>query len=301
MLSGLLGAPVAACAVGGAEDGTATGLPNGLPEDPDGSLVDVRAGGREGGARADGSDESSTEPPPPPPGPDGSSGDAGPDAPPTFACAQTVDFESGASGFTHQASDGYQNNTTWPFDSWAVGAAANGLGCRSGTSCWATGLTENYVQCQRAELRSPAIDLTTCAAAGTVKVVFQHAYAFWTGAYGGTTWFDGGIVEISGDNGATWVAAEGLPTSGTVKINPSQTSSYACYQTPFRVDGKAGFVGTAGWASAEFVVPTVLRTSQFAIRFSYGSGVSFKTTSPATSKLHTAAGWHIDDVQITAQ
>ena len=182
---------------------------------------------------------------------------------------------------------------------WQHGVAGNTLGCHSGTKCFAAQLTDNYVQCQRAELRSPAMDLTTCAAASSVKLVFQHAFVFWTGAYNSTTWFDGGIVEISGDGGATWQLA---PGPGMVKINPRRGSSYVCTTDPFYVDGKAGYVASgAAWQAVQIDVPPALRTNKFRVRFAYASGVSYATTDPATSQLHTAPGWHIDDVQIVAQ
>ncbi len=306
----LLGAPLAAlfvaCAVGtGDEPGAAD--PTGAPE-VDASTTDASTADRsvlpadDAGADGGGGIRDSA------PAPDGSvtadsGGDSGGDSGTIYACTGTVDFESGAAGYTHHAMDGYDNTAdNWPLDEWATGAAANGLGCHSGTSCFATSLTQNYVQCARGWLRSPAIDLTTCASAGAVKVAFQHAYAFWTGAYNGTTWYDGGIVEISGDGGSTWQLAPGIATTGTVAINPDRGSSYACFGNPFYVSGKAGFVGqSSGWQAVEITIPAALRTSKFMIRFAYAAGVSYPTTSQSTSRLHTAAGWHVDDVQIVAQ
>ena len=301
----------AACAVGTADDGSGdpTNLPGAgtvteagtdsgtTPGSDSGSGADSDTTSDSGSGTGTGTDSGTARDSAPP-------GDAAPpnDAATNFACVGTVDFESGAAGYAHDAIDGFAGDNSWPFDVWANGAAANGLGCKSGTNCFATGLTSNYVQCGRAELKSPNIDLSTCAAAGTVKIAFQHAYAFWTGAYGGTTWYDGGIVELSGDGGSTWQAAPGLATTGTLAINPNRGSSYACLSpNAFHVNGKAGFVGAStGWQAAEIVVPAALRTSQFRIRFAYASGVSFATTDPATSRLHTAAGWHVDDVQVIA-
>jgi hypothetical protein len=232
----------------------------------------------------------------------GSGSDAAPTACQASLAAAKFDFESGAQGWTHLVMDDAQpENPSWPFDAWGEGAAGNTLGCHTG-SCFATSPTENYVQCGRAELRSPAIDLSKCASAASVTVTFQHAWQFWTGSYGGTIWFDGGIVEISGDGGQSWQAASGLTTNGTIKINPAR-GQYACVlPDAFHVDGQAGFTAaSSGWQSGSVAVPAALRTSQFMIRFAYGAGVSSATSDPNASKAHTGPGWHVDDIAVTAQ
>jgi hypothetical protein len=237
------------------------------------------------------------------------SGHIQPDAAPT-ACQASLasakfDFESGAQGWTHAVMDDAQAEApSWPFDAWGQGAAGNTLGCHNG-ACFATSPVENYVQCGRAELRSPAIDLSKCASASSVTITFQHAWHFWTGSYGGTTWFDGGIIEISGDGGQTWQAASGAATNGTIKINPSRGAfdEYACVlPDAFHVDGKTGFTGaSSGWQAGSVDVPAALRTSHFMIRFAYGAGVSSATSDSDASKAHTGPGWHVDDVAASAQ
>lgn len=220
-----------------------------------------------------------------------------PDAPAPDPCATalakiTYDFESGAGGWVHAASDGATGS--WPFDPWVTGTASVGTACNAG-KCFGTELTRNYAQCQRASLSSPAIDLSACAGK-TVALVFQHAYAFWTGSYGGSTWFDGGVVEVSGD-GSTWQVAQGS-YPGVVKINPDRGSSYACVlPSSFGVHNKQGFVGVLGTtAKAELTLPSTAITATTRIRFSFASGVSSQTTDADSSRSATAPGWRIDDI-----
>ena len=244
--------------------------------------------------------------------PDGAvSNDAGADAPstggPGAACLAALaptrfDFESGAAGWTHDAIDGFAGDQSWPYDVWDVGVATSGPACHGGTKCAATNLTGNYVQCGRAALRSPAMDLTACAAATDVTLAFQHAFAFWTGSYLGTSYSDGGLVEISNDGGTTWTAVSGVTYPGTLAINPRR-GIYACSMPPaFSASGKPGYVGAgSGWQKVDVPIPPAFRTSKFAIRFVYSSGVSSSTSDPVASEAGTAPGWHVDDVAITAK
>jgi hypothetical protein len=204
----------------------------------------------------------------------------------------TYDFESGAAGWTHAASDGATGS--WPFDPWAVGTASVGASCKAG-KCFGTELTRNYAQCQRASLFSPPIDLSKCTGK-TVALTFHHAYSFWTGGYGGSVWFDGGIVEVSGD-GSTWVLAQGA-YPGTVKINPDRTELYACVlPNGFGVHNKQGFVGVQlTTTKAELTLPSSAVTATTRLRFSFASGVSSQTPNADTSRGSTAPGWRIDDV-----
>lgn len=208
----------------------------------------------------------------------------------------TTDFEAGASGWSHDKMDGVSGS--WTFDAWEHGTATSGPGaCHSGSGCWATNLDGNYVQCQRAELRSPVIDVSACASE-EIRLSFYHAYDFWTGDYGGTTWFDGGFVEISGDGGSTWHQAGSYP--GTVAINPNMGSSYACLNAnQFYADGRPGYVGvSAGWTVVEIPIEPQYRTSQLRVRFVYATGVSYPTTSQAVSMQHARPGWYVDDVAV---
>ncbi len=230
---------------------------------------------------------------------DASTSDAKTDSPTTDACAAALakiayDFESGAAGWTHGISDGAAGAASWPFDPWVTGTASVGPACKSG-KCYGPALTKNYAQCQRGYLLSPSIDLSACSGRN-VSIVFQHAYSFWTGAYNATTWYDGGVVEVSGD-GTTWKAVTGT-FPGTVKINPDRGASYKCVlENNFGVHNKPGYVGVqTATVRAELAIPSTAITNQTRVRFSFASGVSSTTTDPDVSRGATAPGWRIDDV-----
>lgn len=286
------------CAHGGdvdadsAANGSGRGSDAGRDGARDGALIASDAAVPEIDAATSGSDAGA--------GTDG----AGSDASTTTACTQALaalkfSFDTGPDGFTHEILDNAQSSgASWPFDPWAQGTPSNAIGCASG-QCWATELSQNYAQCQRAALVSPVMDLTACAAED-ISVTFQHAYSFWSGAISSVSYYDGGVVEISKDGGATWAVAGPYTYPGTVKINPQWTSSYACVAASgFHVDQKPGFVQVAStWHKETIPIVAAYRTASFKVRFAFGSGVSSQTTSASTSRSATAPGWHIDDVAI---
>ena len=205
------------------------------------------------------------------------------------------EFDNGAEGWTHAIMDGV-SLAGYPIDEWQVGTATSGPGaCHSANGCWATRLDKNYTACERAALTSPGLNLAPCAGQ-TANLVFWHAYDFWTGSYGGKTWFDGGIVEISADAGQTWT----VPTAtypGTVAINQSMTNTTCLSPTQFHVDGKPGYTGTSlTWSKVTIAIPAAYMTTQFMVRFAYGSGVSHDSTDPEVDRPFAKAGWYIDDV-----
>lgn len=229
---------------------------------------------------------------------DGTSGDACA----TALAAASFSFEASDEGFTHGISDGVLQSDVpgWPFDGWTRGSATAGTACHSG-SCFGVELTQNYAQCERGYLLSPAIDLSACAGRD-VSLVFQHAYAFWTGSYGGTTWFDGGIVEVSKD-GASWTPVAPATGTGTLKINPDRTTSYRCVNPPgFGVDNEIGFVGKqATTTKVTIPLPAGALGTSTRVRFSFASGVSSATTNADASRSATDFGWRIDDVGFEAR
>jgi hypothetical protein len=121
-----------------------------------------------------------------------------------------------------------------------------------------------------------------CASASyTVDVVFWHWYDF---AVAGST-FDGGVVELSGDDGATWTAI--APTGGW---DGSIDMDAGCDGTLY-TDGLDGFLRSSGrWVQETIRVPLDLRTEQFTFRFVFGS-------DSATA----AAGWFVDDVALVVR
>lgn len=220
---------------------------------------------------------------------------------PSGGCATAL-ADAGAAlaqsvGWKHQKMDGVSGS--WKFDSWQYGVVSSGPGsCQAGGSCWATNLTGNYVNCQRADLRTPSLNVEACAATN-LKLAFWHWYDFWSGSYGGKTWFDGGLVELSGDGGVTWVAVDATP-SGTIAVNPNMGASYACLaSSQFYVHGKPGYVGQSGaWEKVEATIPQALRTAKLMVRFAYASGVSKQTTSDTPTATYVRPGWYLDGVAI---
>jgi hypothetical protein len=220
---------------------------------------------------------------------------------PSATCATALTGAATAlaqsAGWKHQKMD--KVSGSWNFDSWQFGVATSGPGaCHAGGSCWATNLKGNYVNCQRAELRTPNLNVEDCAATA-IKLVFWHWFDFWSGSYGGKSWFDGGVVELSGDGGATWVAVDATP-SGTIAINPNMGASYACLDSNnFYVHNKPGYVGQSGaWGKVEATIPPALRTATLMARFAYASGVSKQTTSDTPTSTYVRPGWYIDGVAI---
>ncbi len=227
-----------------------------------------------------------------------------PDANGTSACdlalqSLSFGFEGSAQGFVHdRMPEVAGSSVNWTFDHWEQGSASGGVSCAAG-ECFGTNLAGNYIQCQRAYLVSPPIDLSACAAESQdVSIFFEHRFDFWTGSFGGSTWFDGGLVEISAD-GTSWQPAT-LLYPGTIDINPEMTSSYSCVEKDnFYVDGKDGYVGSSGgWKSESFVVPAALATVTFQMRFVYSAGVSSQTADQAESMNGTAPGWYVDSIRL---
>lgn len=196
----------------------------------------------------------------------------------TVATAWT--FNAGATGWTHEAILAPPSGS---FDPWELGTPTTGPAACHGTAttnqCWGTGLDSPYPACQRGALRSPTRDLSPCAVgAYTVELVFWHWHDF--AAAAGS--LDGGLVELSGDDGATWTAiAPAGGWDGTIDMDAG------CDGTLY-TDGRDGFVRSSGrWVQETVSIPAELRTAQFAFRFVFGSDAA-----------NQAAGWFIDDVAI---
>lgn len=218
------------------------------------------------------------------------------------ACAKALDllrfdFESGSAGWTHGVLDGVSEPVGYPYDPWEHGTASNGVPCATGT-CFGAPLAQNYAQCHRGYLLSPSMDLSACQSR-KVTLSFNHAYGFWSE---GASFHDGGVLEISGDDGASWhVPAAAYP--GMVKIKKvDEPSQYACLVQSFSVDGKQGFVGKqATTSSFEVVLPPSLVTSKTRVRFSLGGGLSSPTVDVDVSRQGTDFGWRIDDVVLSTK
>lgn len=218
------------------------------------------------------------------------------------ACAKALnhlrfDFESGSAGWTHGILDGATEPAGYPYDPWEQGTASNGAPCASG-KCFGAPLAQNYAQCHRGYLLSPSMDLSACQ---NQKVVlsFNHGYGFWSE---GTSFHDGGVLEISGDAGASWQVPEAT-YPGTIKIKKQDNQGgYGCLVQDFSVDNKQGFVGKQATTSPfEVELPPALVTSTTRIRFSVGGGLSSSTVDVDVSRQNTDFGWRIDDVVLSTK
>jgi hypothetical protein len=192
------------------------------------------------------------------------------------------DFETGAQGFTHAPTDGISGD-----DPWAVGKPS-GATCHGGTKCFATSLSSGgYSDCQTAELVTPTVDLTACAASPkAVTLTFWHYFLFEPPS--GSTWWDGGVLQLSSDNGGSWVdVTTSAPYQGKIK------GSYSgCNPVP-DISGKTGWSGPipgGAWAQVTVALPAQYRVAGFKARWLFGS-----------DEATTDRGWLIDDVTITAQ
>ncbi len=199
------------------------------------------------------------------------------------ACAdvQTLfDFDGDEQGFGHAATDaGFA-------DPWEFGTPMGG-GCATGNSCWGTRLTDEYGDCEAGELVSPAIDLSACAGAPeAVQLRFQHIYQL-EDEYGGT-WYDGGLVQLSADGGASWHdVSPDAAYQGVIEGNYSECPGSA------EIDGHMAWSGSIpgnGWSEVTVVVEETDKTADFRVRFLFGS-----------DRSATDRGWYVDDVAVVVQ
>ncbi|MCC6643962.1 MAG: hypothetical protein IT374_00100 [Polyangiaceae bacterium] len=207
-----------------------------------------------------------------------------------------ADFEASKQGFTSVILDGV--SASWPLDEWEWGAPSAGPpGCHGGAKCWGTNLSGNYAACGRAALRSAVYDLSACAGQA-VTLAFAHWHAFLDYTQGGQSYSDGGVVEISGDGGQSWTNVS--PGPGVVSINPAIGGAQCLKPNNFHVDGLTGVTGvSSGWVEVKITVPPALLTAKTQVRFAYGTGVNYNSTSAATTQAHKLPGWYIDDVALT--
>jgi hypothetical protein len=136
-----------------------------------------------------------------------------------------------------------------------------------------------YTGNQTGYLVSPTIDITGWDS-------LYLSFNFWADWEGTQTNFDGGIVEISPDNGATWIQVDSLAVS---HLNPTYDSELAgtgslgtawayCYDRYYWVN-----VGSLDLIGLGYATPG----DQIQIRFTFCS-------DPAAAGM----GWFVDDVRI---
>jgi uncharacterized repeat protein (TIGR01451 family) len=146
----------------------------------------------------------------------------------------------------------------------------------SGSYVWGTKLNGTYddslSEPRDYVLRSPSIDLTNSV---NTKMTFWHYYSFESE----TDWNDGGRVEISIDDGLTWIPK--FPVIGY----PGQIESPAN-----KLVGESCFVGySSAWIQETFDLSSHDGEASLIIRFRF-----------ATDGLDSDYGWYIDDVEITS-
>jgi PKD repeat protein len=171
------------------------------------------------------------------------------------------DFESGVNGWTHSG--------IW--DNWELGWPTSGPSyALSGSNVWATNLDGNYgMDYMLTYLTSPSIDLGGVTSAQLTFYHHYHTESYW----------DGGIVEISPDEGFTWVQITpvgGYPEDGLSSYNPLGS-----------VPAYSGYSGVA-WHKAVFDISSYAGSSNVKIRFSFGTDYS----------VNYYPGWYIDHVTI---
>lgn len=193
------------------------------------------------------------------------------------ALATVFDFESGDQGFLHTRTD------TDFDDPWALGAPTDET-CHSGDSCWATHLDGEYGNCEAGGVFSPTLDLSPCGGSSQeLKLRFWHVYRLEDDYEG--TWYDGAMVQLSGDDGDTWEDVIATPGyTGIIEGNYSE-----CSGTP-EIDGHEAWSGDIPdntWRQVTVAVDDALRTDAFRVRFLFG-----------TDRGEVDEGWYIDDVEL---
>ncbi len=214
----------------------------------------------------------------------GIAGGAGAAADLPVECRGTV-YEN---GFESQDDAGWTHLALEPGlgDPWAHGVALTAPVCHGGQSCWMTGTEAVHATCQEGALVSPALDLSRCAASGTLLVSYwQYLH---TEPFAEDTYFDSGRLEISRDDGATWQA---LPDDSELEppyVGTCGIHDDGCHSTLPFLSGQSVWADKMdSWRQVSFRLPLDYRTAAFRLRFLFGS--DFK---------EVRRGWLVDDLSI---
>ena len=135
-------------------------------------------------------------------------------------------------------------------------------------------------------LVSPVLNIGT----DPVSVTFRHRYSF---EFSGTTLFDGGVVEVSKDAGATWAditSFPGVTVTGQGYTNPLAGGSPLGNRRAFGgiSPGYPAYVTTTYNLGTQFAGLLAGSTTGFVVRFRIG-----------TDSNGHADGWEVDDITIT--
>jgi hypothetical protein len=200
-------------------------------------------------------------------------------------CAEAAvvfDFGSGEMGFTHQAApDGYK-------DPWEFGEPT-ATTCYTGTSCFGTVIGGDYGNCNAGRVISPVIDLSACAGQpDEVTLRFWHIY--WLEPMSSEKWWDGALVQLSADGGASWQDATPNPPYSGLIDGYYDTCADGGMPDVDEHDGWSGIIDPEEWTLVSIPIPDALRTAQFTFSFVFGSDVGA-----------VDAGWYVDDAQIAIE
>lgn len=178
--------------------------------------------------------------------------------------SRTEGFESGAPGWTmtHVAA------LSTPTD-WAIHASA---------PLAHTVYVPGSAQPSDVSLTSPAM----AVGSGPFTVAFRHRYSF---EFDGTSGYDGGVVELTQDGGATWIDIGGSYDGGTI-------ATYSADPNPLA--GAPGYVGqSASWPALQTVTLNLGNTyAGKTVQLRFRVGTDSGNGAPAE-------GWYVDDVTVT--
>ncbi|MCC6150605.1 MAG: hypothetical protein IT461_10170 [Planctomycetes bacterium] len=198
---------------------------------------------------------------------------------------QSFDFEGTGGGNNWIV--GGTNGALWQRGTPAsVGPAA----AHGGSECFGTIIAGNYaVDSAQAYLVSPAMSL---AGLTSPRLNFWH----WMDAEGTTTWWDGGVLQVSTD-GTNWTTVS-QADAGWVQNGHDKASIVGCGASP-------GWGGTAAASSTyqggtndwrEVVLNLFTMSS---ITLTASNTVTFRFWFGTDTSGNTWPGWYIDDVSIT--
>jgi hypothetical protein len=185
------------------------------------------------------------------------------------------DFEAGAPGWQHS---GMRPGS----DEWELGTPDTSVpraphAAFSGSAVWGTDLDGRYDLGADMVLVSPPLDLTEAEAA---TLTFMHWYDITTD-HPGAGWDDGGFLEASVDDGATWT-----------HITPQGGYPDIVAPNPYTADGAGAYAGsTNGWVPAAFTMDSFVG---HVVRVRFHLVQDFKDFT-----IQPGAGWYIDDVALS--
>lgn len=187
------------------------------------------------------------------------------------------DFELGEGGWTSGGTA----------SSWAFGTPTTGpSGPASGANVWATNLHGNYNPSECSWLMSPPIELPGAGAQLPDGVTVETARLYLSQWFNAENRYDGGLVQASTDDGATWATLTASPAYNDV----GNTAARACLGLSTTDKLQTGTLSTKPdeWLDlAADLTPFLGQTVRVRLAFASDSSVQ-------------RVGWYVDDVAIVA-